>query len=75
MNSLVFCRLCLLRGGLARGSQQGRLLLLAPGGVALSCEALVLTPAEYADLLAGGSAMAQALQIDCRRRWRWGAPP
>lgn len=55
-----------MRGGLARGSQPGRLLLLAPGGVALTCEALVLTPAECADLLAGGCAMVQELQIDCR---------
>jgi hypothetical protein len=35
----------------------------------LSCDALVLTPAEHADLLAGGSAMAHALQRDCR--WLW----
>ncbi|MEB3300697.1 MAG: hypothetical protein VKN56_01870 [Cyanobacteriota bacterium] len=33
----------------------------------------MLTPAEHADLLAGGSAMAQALQRDCR--WLWGRRP
>ncbi|MFM7548024.1 MAG: nucleotidyltransferase domain-containing protein [Cyanobacteriota bacterium] len=59
----------LLIDGRASGPQRGRLLLWPLAELPLSCDALVLTPAEYADLLAGGSAMAQALQRDCR--WLW----
>ena len=35
----------------------------------LSCDALVLTPSEHAELLASGSAMAAALERDSR--WLW----
>jgi hypothetical protein len=35
----------------------------------LSCDALVLTPSEHAELLASGSATATALQRDSR--WLW----
>jgi hypothetical protein len=35
----------------------------------LSCDALVLTPTEHAELLASGSAMAAALKRDSR--WLW----
>ena len=63
----------LLIDGRASGPQRGRLLLWPLGELPLSCDALVLTPAEHADLLAGDSAMAQALQRDCR--WLWGRRP
>jgi UTP:GlnB (protein PII) uridylyltransferase len=59
----------------ASGTQQGRLLLWPLEELPLSCDALVFTPAEHAELLAGGSAMAQALKHDCRWLWgRGGAP-
>ena len=53
----------------ARGPQQRRLLLWPLAELPLSCDALVLTPAEHADLLAGGTAMAVALERDSR--WLW----
>jgi 4-hydroxy-L-threonine phosphate dehydrogenase PdxA len=43
--------------------------LLAATELPLSCDALVLTPTEHAELLASGSAMAAALQRDSR--WLW----
>ena len=59
----------LLIDGRASGPQRGRLLLWPLAELPLSCDALVLTPAEHAELLAGGSAMAEALERDCR--WLW----
>ena len=39
---------------------------LAPGRLPLSCDALVLTPAELQALLAGGTRMGRELQSDVR---------
>ena len=55
----------------AAGPQRQRLLVWPLAELPLSCDALVLTPAEHADLLANGSAMAAALARD--NRWLW--PP
>ena len=49
--------------------QQQRLLAWPLAELPLSCDALVLTPTEHAELLANGSAMAAALQRDSR--WVW----
>jgi len=51
------------------GPQQQRLLTWPLAELPLSCDALVLTPTEHAELLASGSAMATALQRDSR--WLW----
>jgi UTP:GlnB (protein PII) uridylyltransferase len=51
------------------GPQHQRLRLWPLAELPLSCDALVLTPAEHAELLASGSAMAAALQRDSR--WLW----
>lgn len=56
----------------AHGPQQLRLLLWPLEELPLSCDALVLTPGEHADLLASGSAMAAALQRECRWLWERG---
>lgn len=56
----------------AAGPQQRRLLVWPLAELPLSCDALVLTPAEHADLLANGSAMAAALARDSR--WLWPPP-
>ena len=53
----------------ARGPQHRRLLACPLEALPLSCDALVLTPHEHRELLASGSAMAKALQRDCR--WLW----
>ena len=49
--------------------QQQRLLAWPLAELPLSCDALVLTPTEHAELLANGSAMAAALERDSR--WVW----
>ena len=51
------------------GPQHQRLLAWPLAQLPLSCDALVLTPTEHAELLASGSAMATALQRDSR--WLW----
>jgi hypothetical protein len=51
--------------GAATGPQQKR-LILAIGALALSCDALLLTPTELQELLASGSRMAIELQRDLR---------
>jgi uncharacterized protein len=53
----------------AVGPQHQRLLAWPLAELPLSCDALVLTPAEHRELLAGGSAMAIALAADSR--WLW----
>jgi len=53
----------------SRGPQHQRLLAWPLAELPLSCDALVLTPREHAELLASGSAMAAALQRDSR--WLW----
>jgi hypothetical protein len=57
---------------LAKGPQQQRLPLWPLAELPLSCDALVLTPAEYSDLLTSGSAMAAALERECRWLWERG---
>ena len=54
----------------AVGPQRQRLLAWPLAELPLSCDALVLTPAEHRELLASGSAMAIALARDSR--WVWG---
>lgn len=54
----------LLIDGAAAGPQHQRLRQWPLERLPLSCDALVLTPLELADLLAGGSRMAQELQRD-----------
>ena len=54
----------------ASGLQRERLAELPLAELPLSCDALVLTPAEHAELLAGGSRMARELERDTR--WLWG---
>ena len=51
------------------GPQQQRLLDWPLEDLPLSCDALVLTPQEHHELMAGNSAMADALLNDCR--WLW----
>lgn len=53
----------------ATGPQQQRLLAWPLAELPLSCDALVLTPAEHDELMACESAMATALKSDCR--WLW----
>jgi UTP:GlnB (protein PII) uridylyltransferase len=53
----------------AAGPQHQRLLTWPLADLPLSCDALVLTPQEHEDLMAGGSAMACALLNECR--WLW----
>lgn len=53
----------------AHGPQHQRLLAWPLAELPLSCDALVLTPAEHHKLLASGSAMAAALARDSR--WLW----
>lgn len=53
----------------ASGSQQERLLLWPLERLPLSCDALVLTPAEHSALLAEGSRFAGELRRDVR--WVW----
>lgn len=60
----------LLIDALASGPQHQRLLAWPLAELPLSCDALVLTPAEHRELLARGSAMAAALARDSR--WLWG---
>lgn len=60
----------LLIDAMASGPQHQRLLAWPLAELPLSCDALVLTPAEHRKLLAGGSAMAAALARDSR--WLWG---
>ncbi|MFZ4566136.1 MAG: nucleotidyltransferase domain-containing protein [Prochlorococcaceae cyanobacterium] len=59
----------LLIDGQATGPQHQRLLEWPLAELPLSCDALVLTPAEHQALLADGSAMAAALARDSR--WLW----
>jgi hypothetical protein len=59
----------LLIDGQAAGPQHQRLLAWPLAELPLSCDALVLTPAEHQALLADGSAMADALARDSR--WLW----
>ena len=54
----------------AVGPQRQRLLAWPLAELPLSCDALVLTPAEHRELLASGSAMAIALARDSC--WLWG---
>jgi UTP:GlnB (protein PII) uridylyltransferase len=54
----------------AMGPQHQRLLAWPLAELPLSCDALVLTPAEHRELLASGSAMGAALTRDSR--WLWG---
>ena len=56
----------------ASGTQGQRLLIWPLAELPLSCDALVLTPAEHARLLACGSRMAAELQRDTR--WLWERP-
>ena len=51
------------------GPQHQRRLAWPLAALPLSCDALVLSPPEYRELLAGGSAMAATLTTDCR--WLW----
>jgi len=53
----------------AEGPQHTRLLAWPLEALPLSCDALVLTPREHNALMASESAMAAALQRDCR--WIW----
>jgi len=53
----------------AAGPQHQRLLAWPLADLPLSCDALVLTPQEHQELMAGGSAMAGALLNECR--WLW----
>ncbi|MFM7169359.1 MAG: nucleotidyltransferase domain-containing protein [Cyanobium sp.] len=53
----------------AAGPQHERLLVWPLEELPLSCDALVLTPQEHRELLAGGSAMGAALARDSR--WLW----
>lgn len=55
------------------GPQYQRLLVWALEELPLSCDALVLTPDEHRDLLAGGLAMGAALARDSR--WLWQRRP
>jgi hypothetical protein len=57
------------RGDAGVGSDLDLLLEWPLAELALSCDALVLTPAEHQALLADGSAMAAALAHDSR--WLW----
>ncbi len=50
----------------ATGPQQERLRLWPLEQLPLSCDALVLTPAEFEQLMASGSRMARELQRDAR---------
>jgi len=59
----------LLIDGRASGLQRGRLLHWPLAELPLSCDALVLTPAEHDKLMVSGSAMAAALERECR--WLW----
>ncbi len=59
----------LLIDAASSGPQHQRLLAWPLAELPLSCDALVLTPTEHAELLANGSAMAAALQRDSR--WLW----
>ncbi len=56
----------LLIDSAATGPQQERLLLWPLEQLPLSCDALALTPAEFAQLMASGSRMARELQRDLR---------
>lgn len=56
----------------SNGPQHQRLLVWPLEELPLSCDALVLTPSEHRDLLAGQSAMAAALARDSR--WLWQCP-
>ncbi len=61
------------RGDAGVGSDLDLLLLHWPlAELPLSCDALVLTPAEHANLMAGGSAMAAALERECCWLWERG---
>ena len=60
----------LLIDAMASGPQHQRLLAWPLAELPLSCDALVLTPAEHRELLASDSAMAAALARDSR--WLWG---
>jgi len=57
----------------ASGPQQQRLPLWPLAELPLSCDALVLTPAEHDKLMVSGSAMAAALERECR--WLWERRP
>ena len=57
----------------AAGPQQQRLLQWPLERLPLSCDALVLTPAELTELMASGSRMAIELQRDLR--WLWQPSP
>jgi hypothetical protein len=63
----------LLIDGRASGLQRGRLLHWPLAELPLSCDALVLTPAEHDKLMVSGSAMAAALERECR--WLWERRP
>ena len=52
------------------GPQHQRLLAWPLAALPLSCDALLLSPAEHRELLASDSAMAGALSRDSR--WLWG---
>jgi UTP:GlnB (protein PII) uridylyltransferase len=56
----------------ASGTQGQRLLIWPLAELPLSCDALVLTPAEHARLLACDSRMAAELQRDTH--WLWERP-
>ncbi len=56
----------------ASGPQHERLLRWPLELLPLSCDALVLTPAEHEELLAGGSRFATELRRDAR--WVWSRP-
>jgi hypothetical protein len=56
----------LLIDAAASGPQQQRLLQWPLAELPLSCDALVLSPSEYSELLASGSRMALELQRDLR---------
>jgi hypothetical protein len=56
----------------ASGTQGQRLLIWPLAELPLGCDALVLTPAEHARLLACGLRMAAELQRDTR--WLWERP-
>ena len=57
------------------GPQQQRLLVWPLEELPLSCDALVLTPSEHHDLLAGESAMGAALARDSRWLWQRRSSP
>lgn len=61
----------LLIDRIVAGTQQQRLLQCTLEQLPLSCDALVLTPAELHQLMASGSSMAIELQRDLR----WLLPP